>query len=663
MSEQSELWICPQCGTQQDIAALGFYAEINCPQCGKSAHVHCMLANYKVDSILGIGGMSVVFQVQDLVLERPLAVKVLNETYRDAPERISGFENECSLMAKVRHENVVAVYSAGWARGQFYIVMELVDGRNLELIVAEQGAMKPLEAIEIIRQVARGLRAAHAAGILHRDVKPGNVLITAAGQAKVLDFGLSQEEKTDVESKDIIWATPYYVAPETLRREDENVQADIYALGMLLRNLLTGESTLPNHPQTVPDMLVAKKTLLPIGQLLPGLSAPLCKLVDTMTAFEIAERPKNYDEVLKLVEAVQSALYAEADPETRIRSLRRKLYVTIGAAASVLVGMLGAFAVSHLTPEQIIHESLASDTMVWSARDNFNAAAAAMKAGDLAKAAEFFGSLTSEDTDPAISAAAVMLRTAMDVLEGKSSANGYQRFAEVAARAEKVSPLGRVVFEKISALMTTVGKDSARAAEMAARMGNPLLKAAAYILVADQAVHSGNFERAEQLMTEAKSVLAMDELAGLRTSAESYASAAPRRAVRALLQEVKEMFRKGQYIEAAARGAVALQQAVSPQEKNEINVLNEASAMMQAVQEALQKKNCKVYLGMNPSDLLTAAAGVGTDDKLPKEFYCIALLLAGDYDVAFRENPYAADDASQEPFAVMMRDWKKRLGK
>jgi hypothetical protein len=85
--------------------------------------------------------------------------------------------------------------------------------------------------------------------------------------------------------------------------------------------------------------------------------------------------------------------------------------------------------------------------------------------------------------------------------------------------------------------------------------------------------------------------------------------------------------------------------------------------MMQAVQEALQKKNCEVYLGMNPSDLLTAAAGVGTDDKLPKEFYCIALLLAGDYDVAFRENPYAADDASQEPFAVMMRDWKKRLGK
>jgi serine/threonine protein kinase len=133
MSEAQEIWTCSRCGCRQDISQLGFYAEIACTGCGSLAHVHNLLANYKIDSVLGIGGMSVVFKARDLVLGRPLAIKVLNDTYRDAPERIAGFENECSLMAKVRHENVVSVYSAGWARGQFYIAMELVKGRNLEL--------------------------------------------------------------------------------------------------------------------------------------------------------------------------------------------------------------------------------------------------------------------------------------------------------------------------------------------------------------------------------------------------------------------------------------------------------------------------------------------------------------------------------------------------
>lgn len=648
---------------QQDISQLGFFAEIQCPQCGRTAHVHSMLANYKVESILGIGGMSVVFQARDLVLGRPLAIKVLNDTYRDAPERIAGFENECSLMAKVRHENVVAVYSAGWARGQFFIAMELVDGRNLELIVAERGALPPLQAIEIIRQVALGLQAAHAAGILHRDVKPGNVLITADGHAKVLDFGLSLDEKTGVDEEEIIWATPYYVPPETLRREEENVQTDIYALGMSLRNLLTGESTLPGTPQTISDMLVAKKTLLPLKQVAPQLDSSLCELVDAMSAFEAGERPADYAEVLEMVVAVQRELEEAADPAARRRKKLRRMYIAAGAAVTVLLGTLGGLLVALLTPSASIQETLNADALVWPERETYAQAEALLKSGEKGQAAEALGSLTGADTEPAVAAAATLLRTALDALDGKATANGYKRFAEQVARKSQLAPLGQDAFEQMVALVVALQQDAAKASELGNALTSPMLKAAAQILLADSYVHAGDAAKADAIIAQALETLKAAEAATLASQVESYRGAAPRRAARMKLEGVKSLFRSGRYDEAIAQVAAVQQLKLSQMEKTELNVMTEASAIMRVIHDTLQKKGRRVNPGMNPVDLRTAAAGLGETESLPREFYCIALILSGDMDGAFRENPYAADAESQEPFAIMMRDWKTRLGK
>ncbi|MBR1997754.1 MAG: protein kinase, partial [Akkermansia sp.] len=141
MSQRAEIWQCPVCAARLDVTDLGFYAEIVCQQCGHTDHVHTLLANFRLEGVLGVGGMSIVLRGKDVVLGRPVAIKLLNETYRNQPERIARFENECSMMAKVRHENVVAVYSAGWAKDQFYIAMELLEGRNLETIVTEKGPL------------------------------------------------------------------------------------------------------------------------------------------------------------------------------------------------------------------------------------------------------------------------------------------------------------------------------------------------------------------------------------------------------------------------------------------------------------------------------------------------------------------------------------------
>lgn len=663
MSEQPELWTCPHCGTQQDIAQLGFFAEIKCPKCERNSFVHSMLANYKVESVLGIGGMSVVFQARDLVLGRPLAIKVLNDTYRDTPERIAGFENECAMMAKVRHENVVAVYSAGWARGQFFIAMELVDGRNLELIVAEHGALPALEAIEIIRQVAQGLRAAHEAGILHRDVKPGNVLISADGRAKVLDFGLSMDEKNDSDEEEIIWATPYYVPPETLRREEETVRADIYALGMTLRNLLTGQDTFPEKPQTVADMLVSKKTLQPLKMLAPDLDPRLCKLVDSMTEFDPADRPANYDEVLSRVAAVQKMLVEEADPVMVQRRLRHSLYIAVGAAVCIALGSAGALLVAMLTPQASVQEVISADALQWPEPQLMQDAESHLLSGNTGEAGQVLEQLADESSEPTVAAAATLLRTALDVLEGKATANGYKRFAEVAARRDQVAPVSENLFDRMVGIVSAMQRDAGSASEQAKTLEYPLLKASVHLLVADQYVHTGNPARAEALINSAAEILEAAEAGALMPRVDEYRQAVPRRAARMQLERVKSLFREGRLDEAGNLIPDLLEQKLSHEEKTEINVMSEAAVIMQAIHEMLRKKNRNVSPGMAPIDLRTAAAGLGKTENVPREFYCVALILSGDFDGAFRENPYAADDKSKEPFAIIMRDWKARLCK
>lgn len=665
MSEPQELWSCPQCGCQQDISHLGFFAEIACPQCGKQSHVHALLANYKIESVLGIGGMSVVFQARDLVLGRPLAIKVLNDTYRDTPERIASLENECALMAKVRHENVVSVYSAGWARGQFYIAMELIEGRNLELIVADRGYLLPTDALEVVRQVSVGLRSAHQAGLLHRDVKPGNVLITPEGQAKVLDFGLSLEDTPEVEKEDIIWATPYYVPPETLRREEESVQTDIYALGMSLRNLLTGETTLPGNPQTIADMLVSKSTLPSISSVAPHLEPELCALVDMMTAFDPEKRPADYDGVLELISAAQDALNEAADPEVRASRYRDKLYVACGALASIGVGVLGAFLVALVTPSGRVQESLEVEALQWQTRDTYLAAEAALKSGNAAKAGELFASLTGEDVETTVAAASALMRTSLDALEGKATANGYNRFGQISARsADSLSACGVNAYDKMKTLMAALREDPAKAAGMLGGIENPLLRAAAHILVADAYVHSGRNNEAEEMIDAAVAVYKECGADAFNASLDEYRTVAPRRAARVMLGEVKNMYRDGRLSEANAKVDELLKHKLARLEKEELRVLGEASALMQAARDMLARCGVQnLRADVSPDDLRVAAAGKGSSENLPKELYCLGLMLQGQYDAAFRENPHAANAESNEPFAVVMRDWKKRLEK
>ena len=197
---------------------------------------------YRLESKLGSGGMSTVYLARDETLERWVAAKVLHREISDQPDQIERFRREARAVAQVSHPNVVAVIDAGEDGGRPYIVFEYCDGETLKQRIDRQGGLPLDEAAAYAIEVGRGLAAAHARRLVHRDVKPQNVLIDSEGRAKVTDFGIARELEQDGLTKTgRVLGTTDYVSPEQAMGQQVDARSDIYSLGIVLFEMLTGE--------------------------------------------------------------------------------------------------------------------------------------------------------------------------------------------------------------------------------------------------------------------------------------------------------------------------------------------------------------------------------------------------------------------------------------
>lgn len=197
---------------------------------------------YKITSLIGQGGMADVYLAYDSILKRDVAIKLLRESLADDPVHVERFRREASVVASISHPNIIEIYDFGEDHNQYYIAMEYVPGQTLKDLIIIRNHLSNEEAINIMKQIVSGVACAHEHGVIHRDLKPQNILVTNSGVAKIGDFGIASiSALTKVTQGDTIMGSLHYISPEIAKGEQATNQSDIYSLGIMFYEMLTGK--------------------------------------------------------------------------------------------------------------------------------------------------------------------------------------------------------------------------------------------------------------------------------------------------------------------------------------------------------------------------------------------------------------------------------------
>jgi eukaryotic-like serine/threonine-protein kinase len=266
-------------------------------------------ARYRLDAQIGTGGMSTVYKSFDKVLERPVAIKLMHREIASHSEQLERFRREARSVAQLNHPHIVTVIDAGEDEGTPYIVFEFVDGETLKERIRRCGRLPIPEAIAYAIEISRALGAAHERGIVHRDIKPQNVLIDPEGSAKVTDFGIARSlEEEGLTADGRVLGTTDYVSPEQALGHAVTGQSDIYSLGIVLFEMLTGDVPFKADSQVAVAMRHVREELPDVQLLRPELSAALAAVVDRATAKDLHRR---YLDASSLVADLEDVLAIE----------------------------------------------------------------------------------------------------------------------------------------------------------------------------------------------------------------------------------------------------------------------------------------------------------------------------------------------------------------
>ncbi len=306
-----------------DVSALAPFSNVECPHCAAHTRVKLQFGPYTLVRRYVVGGMSMVFLAHDETLDREVALKILSEEYSADERRIVAFEEEARITASFSNPNVVRVLRTGRAFGRFYIAMEFVPGGHFEHQIRVRGKIPEAELLALAIEVAQGLKAAHAAGLIHRDVKPGNILLDSEGHARLVDFGLALVTQGGKAQATELWATPYYVPPETVEGHPEDFRSDIYALGATLYHSLCGQPPCGEETMATDLLRAAKKKIIPLSVVDPSISMETCRIVERAMAYDPSGRFSSYDELLASLTGSLNNLTSGRAQFTEISAKRR----------------------------------------------------------------------------------------------------------------------------------------------------------------------------------------------------------------------------------------------------------------------------------------------------------------------------------------------------
>ncbi|MCA1899521.1 MAG: protein kinase [Chloroflexi bacterium] len=254
---------------------------------------------YQLLQKLGAGGMSEVFRARDLTLDRYVAIKVLRKDYSSNADFQKSFRTEARSAANLSHPNIVTVHDFGLADDLLFIVMEFIPGKDLKQLIRERGRFSVEAGIPLIIQACAGLGYAHRAGLVHCDVKPHNMLVSADGRLKVTDFGIARALSTMApgEKSDVVWGSPLYFSPEQARGEALSPASDVYSIGVVMYELLSGAP--PFTASTLEELarLHISARPIPIREYIPDIPAALEEIIAKVLSKEPSARYRTADQL------------------------------------------------------------------------------------------------------------------------------------------------------------------------------------------------------------------------------------------------------------------------------------------------------------------------------------------------------------------------------
>jgi len=286
-------------------------------------------ARFRLEEQIGSGGMSTVYRAYDTTLERWVAIKLMHRDITEDSDQLERFRREARAVARLNHPHVVTVIDFGEDDGRPYIVLEFVEGETLKQRIRRLGRLPVGEAVAYAIEIGRALSAAHAERLVHRDVKPQNVLIDAEGRAKVTDFGIARSlEAHGLTATGRVLGTTDYVSPEQALGHEVTEQSDVYSLGVVLYEMLIGEPPFKAESQVAVAMKHVQQPMPDVQRLRPDVSSALAAVVDRATAKELKNR---YGSAADLVHDLEQVLAIEA----------ARAGVTTGEATAVLQTLTG----------------------------------------------------------------------------------------------------------------------------------------------------------------------------------------------------------------------------------------------------------------------------------------------------------------------------------
>jgi len=266
------------------------------------------LRQFELRSKIASGGHGKVYRAFDTVLERMVAIKLMRKELENDPAALDSFYREARACASLNHTNIIHIYAFDELDGQRYLVMELADRGSLDTRIEKHQRLSELEVLDIGIKIASALDMALKHNLLHRDIKPGNILFNADNEPKLVDFGLARNVEAEPESATVTEGTPYYVAPEKIKREPETFLSDMYSLGCTLYHSLTGH--VPFDAPTVEELVAAHvhTALTPPNLVLPEITQPTSDALMRVLAKNPADRFLSYDEFRITFEISRSQL-------------------------------------------------------------------------------------------------------------------------------------------------------------------------------------------------------------------------------------------------------------------------------------------------------------------------------------------------------------------